>query len=116
MPVELQVIVTKSFTGVPPAVMVPSGDTVQLYPVCPASVVKVLPVAPLQVDAGPVRTGTGKGFTVTEKVPGNAAKHPAVFWYVTITDCGPEVCHNTSMVLEWSEGAVMMVPPFETVH
>ena len=62
-----------------PAVMAPPAETVQVYPVIPASVVYTLPLVPPQTVAGPVMVGTGRGVTVTVKQVGAVALQPLPF-------------------------------------
>jgi hypothetical protein len=45
----------------------------------PGSVVYVLPEVPAHIDDGPVRDGSGKGFTATGKEAGVVAVQPNVF-------------------------------------
>jgi hypothetical protein len=59
-----------------PLVIVPPEEMVHIYPVIPASVLYVMPVVPEQLVAGPVITGTGKGFTVTAMIVGTGAEQP----------------------------------------
>lgn len=60
----------------PPEVIVPPADTVQTYPVIPASVIYKLPVDPSQAGLGPFKVGVGRAFTFILYTVGLAEVQP----------------------------------------
>ena len=62
-----------------PAVMVPPGETLQVYPVIPVSVVYTDPVVPSQTFCGPETVGCAEVLTTTFMTVGEKAAQPDAF-------------------------------------
>jgi hypothetical protein len=96
-----------------PAVITPPEDIDQVYAVMPVSVVYIFPVEFTQTDAGPVIVGTGKIFTVTDRLE----LDPFIHIFVPYTVTFPEDATReklTVMVLVFAPA--VMVPPAGSDH